>query len=583
MTALENELELESAAAELEQESGAERMDAGHAIQSVGQQFSPGALPPEVTQAIWQTAKFLWQTREYQKARFLAVLAGLFRHNPVGWHQALMQNRAAAIRQLALQAGQMAGFPPKRSRQRPGFSDVQVRQYHRRQRQRGYVPGRSRQTGRYRELEGEFESAAHELELEQVPEAEFLAPVRRAWNWLAPSGSQPRNTILSIARSAADALPTVGGALGGGIGGAAGTVGGGLLGAGLGGGLGALASLPMAGADAPLTIPGLAAAGATVGAPAGGLLGGGLGTAGGYFAGSLASGLLKSFIPQTEAAMEMAQLSRLAEQAETEAEAEAFLGAMAPLASLTVPSAARALVGATPGLAAGVAAVGRRLRARPQTRPLIGALPGILQQTAVRLGQRLARGQAVTPQSAGRAFAGQMARVFANRRRTELAYLQGIAPHLLAEFETETEREMEAFFGIQLPSLSDLAQRFWAFWEPRLRRAEQEFYNRTIRHGCFCGPGSVCNVVTDSLDRCCQAHDAAYTAVGVNTPGGVSMFTLDGVKRTIAADETLARCSQVAINDGTPYPASVRRFQSGLVQFFTMRAQAGRTAIRLGV
>ena len=77
-----------------------------------------------------------------------------------------------------------------------------------------------------------------------------------------------------------------------------------------------------------------------------------------------------------------------------EAEAEAFLGAMAPLASLTVPSAARALAALT-RRAAGVAAVGRRLRARPQTRPLIGALPGILQQTAVRLGQRLARGQAV--------------------------------------------------------------------------------------------------------------------------------------------------------------------------------------------
>jgi len=575
MTALENELELEGAAAELEQESGAERMDPGHAIQSVGRQFSPGALPPEVTQAIWQTAKFLWQTREYQKARFLAVLAGLFRHNPVGWHQALMQNRAAAIRQLALQAGQMAGFPPKRSRQRPGFSDVQVRQYHRRQQQRGYVPGRSRQTGRYRELEGEFESAAHELEFEQGSEAEFLSRVRQAWNWLAPTGSQRRKTILSMARSTADALPTVGA----GLGTAAGGLGGGVLG-GIGGGLlGLAASVPTAGVAAPLLSPEGAAAGMGLLGTAGGALGG----SAGYLTGSAASGFLRSFIPDTEAAMEMAQLSRLAEQAETEAEAEAFLGAMAPLVSFTTPSAARALIGATPGLAAGLAAVGRRLRARPQTRPLIGALPGILQQTALRLGQRLARGRAVTPQSAGRAFAGQMARVFANRRRTELSYLQGMAPHLLAEFETETEREMETFFGIQLPSLSDLARRFWAFWEPRLRRAEQEFYNRTIRHGCFCGPGSVCNVVTDSLDRCCQAHDAAYTAVGVNTPGGVSMFTLDGVKRTIAADETLARCSQVAINDGTPYPASVRRFQSGLVQFFTMRAQAGRTAIRLGV
>ncbi len=48
MTALENELELESAAAELEQESGAERMDPGHAIQSVAQQFPTAALPADV-------------------------------------------------------------------------------------------------------------------------------------------------------------------------------------------------------------------------------------------------------------------------------------------------------------------------------------------------------------------------------------------------------------------------------------------------------------------------------------------------------------------------------------------------------
>jgi len=164
MTALVQELELESAASEFEQEVRPERMDAGQAIQSVAQQFPPAALPPDVKQAIWQTAKFLWQTREYQKARFLAVLAGLFGQNPAGWHQALMQNRAATIRQLALQAGQMAGFAPKRSRQRPGFSDVQVRQYHRRQQQRGYVPGRSWQNGRHRELELELDHASRELE-----------------------------------------------------------------------------------------------------------------------------------------------------------------------------------------------------------------------------------------------------------------------------------------------------------------------------------------------------------------------------------------------------------------------------------
>src|SRR5262249_1810560 len=66
----------------------------------------------------------------------------------------------AAIRQIV----RAAPIPPVLVERRKGMSRRQVQQYHRRQQARGFVPGRSRQTKLYRELEFAFEQAAHELE-----------------------------------------------------------------------------------------------------------------------------------------------------------------------------------------------------------------------------------------------------------------------------------------------------------------------------------------------------------------------------------------------------------------------------------
>lgn len=159
--------EVDRAAADLERETGAERMDAGQAIHTLAQQFPPAALPPDIKQAVLQTAKFLWLMRDVHRASLLSLVTALFARNPAGWWQALSQNRAAAIQQLARHAGQMAGLSPRiQSGQRAGFTTPQVRQFHRRQQARGFVPGRNRQTGLYRELELEIDHASRELEAE---------------------------------------------------------------------------------------------------------------------------------------------------------------------------------------------------------------------------------------------------------------------------------------------------------------------------------------------------------------------------------------------------------------------------------
>ena len=106
----------------------------------------------------------LWDLRGIYLRRFLASLIVVFEKDPARWAQALRQNRPQAAHDLALLAGRAAGVPPRDGGGQRGLGDVQVRQFQRRQQARGYVPGRSRQTGRYRELESELRHAAQELE-----------------------------------------------------------------------------------------------------------------------------------------------------------------------------------------------------------------------------------------------------------------------------------------------------------------------------------------------------------------------------------------------------------------------------------
>jgi hypothetical protein len=111
----------------------------------------------------------------------------------------------------------------------------------------------------------------------------------------------------------------------------------------------------------------------------------------------------------TDALME--HMGHAAAQAESEAEAEAFIGALIPLAARLIPQAASAVMRAAPQLIRGAAAVTRTLRSNPATRPLVQAIPSIVRGTAANLAGQVARGRPITAQSAVRALAGQTQRV----------------------------------------------------------------------------------------------------------------------------------------------------------------------------
>ena len=92
----------------------------------------------------------------------------------------------------------------------------------------------------------------------------------------------------------------------------------------------------------------------------------------------------------------MAHLSARAAQTSSEAEAEAFFGALVPIASKLIPRAAGVLARNGPALIRGTTALGRRLRRSPATRRFVMAMPVILQRTAQSLADQAASGRPIT-------------------------------------------------------------------------------------------------------------------------------------------------------------------------------------------
>jgi hypothetical protein len=118
----------------------------------------------------------------------------------------------------------------------------------------------------------------------------------------------------------------------------------------------------------------------------------------------------------------MEHLGHAAAETHSEAEAEALVGAMVPLAARLVPRAAADLTRATPGLACGLAGVVRTLHRRPSTRPLVRTVPAIVRSTATAIAQQASRGKAVTPQAVVRTLAQQTARILGNPRQAAQAF-----------------------------------------------------------------------------------------------------------------------------------------------------------------
>ena len=123
----------------------------------------------------------------------------------------------------------------------------------------------------------------------------------------------------------------------------------------------------------------------------------------------------------------MAHLGHAAAEAESEDEAEAFLGALIPLAARLVPRVAPAIMRATPQLVRGMSNVGRTLLNNPSTRPLINALPTVARNTAASLARQVASGRQITPRTAVRTLARQTANVLGNPQRAVSAYRQARA------------------------------------------------------------------------------------------------------------------------------------------------------------
>jgi hypothetical protein len=110
----------------------------------------------------------------------------------------------------------------------------------------------------------------------------------------------------------------------------------------------------------------------------------------------------------------MEHLGHAATEAESEAEAEAFIGALVPLAARLIPKVAPALMKAAPRMISQAGKVARVLRKSPVTKPLVRAIPNIMKRTTQSLADQAARGKVITPQTAVRTLQRQTLRVLRN-------------------------------------------------------------------------------------------------------------------------------------------------------------------------
>ena len=113
----------------------------------------------------------------------------------------------------------------------------------------------------------------------------------------------------------------------------------------------------------------------------------------------------------------MAHLAVRAERAHSEAEAEAFIGALVPLASKLIPRAAKLIARNAPTLVKGASRIVRQLRRNPQTRRLVRALPVVLQRTAQSLADQAANGTDIDASTVVNTLGTMTGRVLSPRRR----------------------------------------------------------------------------------------------------------------------------------------------------------------------
>jgi len=123
-------------------------------------------------------------------------------------------------------------------------------------------------------------------------------------------------------------------------------------------------------------------------------------------------------LPHSESTHQEAQLmEQIAHEASvvaTEAEAEALVGSLVPLAVRSARTGAPVFRAAAPALARASGRLAGALRGSPATRPLVRTLPTILRRTRSVLMRRASQGTPITPRVAVRAMADQTYRVIGN-------------------------------------------------------------------------------------------------------------------------------------------------------------------------
>jgi hypothetical protein len=102
------------------------------------------------------------------------------------------------------------------------------------------------------------------------------------------------------------------------------------------------------------------------------------------------------------------------------------------------------------------------------------------------------------------------------------------------------------------------------------------------RHGCWCGPGHLCEEEQDEMDAVCHVHDNAYDALGVTSGGvnagsGIDMWSRAGLTATVEADEALVAGVSALDN----LDAEAAAYRAGVELIFGTRARIGYLLRRL--
>lgn len=136
----------------------------------------------------------------------------------------------------------------------------------------------------------------------------------------------------------------------------------------------------------------------------------------------------------------MQNLAYRAAECESEAEAEAFMGALLPVSARLFPRNSLHLISSlTPPLIDGVASMTGVLHKSPKTRPLIRTFPYIINLTVKNLANRAQQGQSISQKAALRSLAANTAKILNNPKL--IAYLMQKSHTAQHEFDKGKNRK----------------------------------------------------------------------------------------------------------------------------------------------